>query len=194
MKRRGIAAFLPSSPLREQSKPKSAAPKKFRDDAENQNPNISTPPPPTTRQFCSPKGGKAAKETIKSSAERKVEEEREEWQQQKKPQPRLRSTLSVRNLFSGKDILSQISEFCQELKKLAVRSERPAVQEEANKEVKMVSEAAPEEEEVVVEKREKGKTDRDLNFKYLYIKIKTLITGLIQFNWGDNLTQILSFW
>ncbi|KAG1342204.1 hepatoma-derived growth factor-related protein 2 [Cocos nucifera] len=160
LKRRGIAAFLPSSPLREPLKPKAAAPKKFRHEGENQNPNISTPP--TSRQFGAPRGGKAAKEMIKSSTEKKVGEEREEWQQQKKPQPRLKSTLSARNLFSGKDILSQISEFCQELKKLAVRSERPDAQEEANKEVKKVSEAAPEE---VAEKREEGKTDQDLNSK-----------------------------
>ncbi|XP_017700396.2 uncharacterized protein LOC103715933 [Phoenix dactylifera] len=160
LKRRGIAAFFPSSPLREPSKPKAAAPKKFRDDAENQNPNLSTTP--TSRQFGAPKGGKTTKEMIKSSAEKKVEEEREEWQQQKKPQPRLKSTLSARNLFSGKDILSQLSEFCQELKKLAARSERPVAQEEADEEVKKVSKAAPEEE---AEKRERGKTDRDLNSK-----------------------------
>ncbi|XP_010906761.1 uncharacterized protein [Elaeis guineensis] len=162
LKRRGIAAFLPSSPLREPLKPKAAASKKFRDEGENQKPNISTPPPPTGSQFGAPKGGKTIKEMIKSSAEKKVEEEREEWQQQKKPQPRLKSTLSARNLFSGKDILSQISEFCQELKKLAGRSERPDAQEEANKEVKKVSESAPEEK---VENREEGKTDRDLNSK-----------------------------
>ncbi|XP_038974768.1 uncharacterized protein LOC103724109 [Phoenix dactylifera] len=108
-------------------KTKAAAPKKFGDHLENQNPNLSTPPP-ASRSFGAPRRTKTAKEMIQSSAE-KVEEEREEWQQQKKSQPRHKNTLSARNLFSGKDILCQISEFCQELKKLTVGSERPAAQE-----------------------------------------------------------------
>ncbi|KAF3773133.1 hypothetical protein EJ110_NYTH56062 [Nymphaea thermarum] len=40
--------------------------------------------------------------------------------------PPLRSTHSARNLFAGRDILSQISEFCTELKKLALNGNRAA--------------------------------------------------------------------
>lgn len=35
--------------------------------------------------------------------------------------PKLKSTLSARNLFAGRDLLNQITEFCSELKKLATR-------------------------------------------------------------------------
>lgn len=35
--------------------------------------------------------------------------------------PKLRSTLSARNLFSGGDLLNKVAEFCNELKKLATR-------------------------------------------------------------------------
>ncbi|XP_072973393.1 uncharacterized protein [Typha angustifolia] len=126
-KRRG--AVLASSPLREGLKPKAAS-KKFREDAENRDPNMPTPPP-ATRPIGVPKGGKNLKELIKSSAEKKAnEEEREELVSQKKPLPRLRSTLSARNLFSGRDILGQISEFCSELKKMAVGGKTDSKEEE----------------------------------------------------------------
>ncbi|RWW01079.1 hypothetical protein GW17_00035904 [Ensete ventricosum] len=104
-RRAGIAApLLPVSP----HKPKAAASKKFREDLENQDPNQSTPQRPS-RPFGAPKKCNTAKEMIKSSAEKKVEEQREE-PKQKKAQPRLKSTLSASNLFSGKDIMNQISE------------------------------------------------------------------------------------
>uniref|UniRef100_A0A8N4EUU0 Uncharacterized protein LOC105035521 n=1 Tax=Elaeis guineensis var. tenera TaxID=51953 RepID=A0A8N4EUU0_ELAGV len=161
LKRRGIMAFLPSSPLCESLKTKAAASKMLRDDLENQNPNLSTPPPPS-RSLGAPKMTKIAKELIKPRTEKNVEEEREQWQQQKNCKPQLKSTLSVRNLFSGKDILSQISEFCQELKKLAVRSVRPAAQEETKEEEgNKIPETTPEE----VGKRELGKRDLDSNSK-----------------------------
>lgn len=75
---------------------------------------------------------------IKPSAKEEVEEKREE-PKQKKLQPRLKSTMSERNLFSGKDILSQISEFYHELKRMAVGSRTPPVGGEA-KEVKKAAE------------------------------------------------------
>ncbi|PKA49848.1 hypothetical protein AXF42_Ash004390 [Apostasia shenzhenica] len=104
-RRAGIVNFIPSP-----SQPKSYS-KKFLEDLENQDPNMETNAPRTKK-----------KEEIKSSAEKKEVEAEEEGKVQRKmlqPQRRLKSTLSARNLFSGKDVLSQISEFCHELKKLA---------------------------------------------------------------------------
>lgn len=46
--------------------------------------------------------------------------------------PRLRSTLSARNLFAGRDILNQISDFCHELKKLATRAKERENAEKPN--------------------------------------------------------------
>ncbi|XP_039046283.1 uncharacterized protein LOC120186411 [Hibiscus syriacus] len=77
------------------------------DDNENQNPNLSTSPP--NQQANS------LKAAIKSSSERK--------------KPTLKSTLSTRNLFAGRDILSHISEFCNELKKLATRARERETEE-----------------------------------------------------------------
>lgn len=80
------------------------------EDGENQNPNILTPP-----NYKS----KSMKEAIKSSAEKKTMDD----SNLKKEQPRsLKSTLSARNLFTGGDILNKVTEFCNELKKLAMRS------------------------------------------------------------------------
>ncbi|KAI3448902.1 hypothetical protein Pfo_005567 [Paulownia fortunei] len=79
------------------------------EDGENQDPNFSTP--------LNHKA-KVGKEAIKSSTEKKqindtiVKNERT---------PKLRSTLSARNLFSGGDLLNKVAEFCNELKKLATR-------------------------------------------------------------------------
>lgn len=80
------------------------------EDGENQDPNLSTP--------LNHKA-KVGKEAIKSSTEKKqtndtlVKDERT---------PKLRSTLSARNLFSGGDLLNKVAEFCNELKKLATRN------------------------------------------------------------------------
>ncbi|XP_050386043.1 uncharacterized protein LOC126802453 isoform X2 [Argentina anserina] len=74
---------------------------RFKEDSENQNPNLSTPPNYQA---------KAMKEAIKSSTENN------------EVLPRLKSTLSARNLFAGKDILNQITDFCSELKRLATRA------------------------------------------------------------------------
>ncbi|KAG6472059.1 hypothetical protein ZIOFF_069514 [Zingiber officinale] len=76
----------------------------------------------------------AVKEMIKSSARKKVEEERKEPKLEKLP-PRLKSTMSARNLFSGKDLLSQIFEFYHELKRMAVESKTPIGEEAEKKEV-----------------------------------------------------------
>lgn len=101
-----------SSPFRSPTKSK-----KQLEDTENQDPNL---PRPTGV----PKGGKNWKDPVKCSAGRNnnTNEESEELlcEQEKTRQPRLRSTLSARNLFSGRDILGQITEFCNEIKRIAV--------------------------------------------------------------------------
>ncbi|KAG6411427.1 hypothetical protein SASPL_129509 [Salvia splendens] len=78
------------------------------ENAENQDPNFSTPV-----QYKA-WFGKAA---TKSSANRKEDSYANEGA------PKLRSTLSARNLFSGTDLLSKVSEFCNELKKLTTRAQ-----------------------------------------------------------------------
>ncbi|XP_022866770.1 uncharacterized protein LOC111386542 isoform X2 [Olea europaea var. sylvestris] len=80
------------------------------DDSENQDPNFSTP---------SNRKGHGMKEGIKSSAERK--KLTDDIITTKNQAPRLKSTLSARNLFSGGDLLNKVAEFCNELKKLATR-------------------------------------------------------------------------
>ncbi|KAK8505057.1 hypothetical protein V6N13_140054 [Hibiscus sabdariffa] len=94
------------------------------DDCENQNPNLSTPPP---NQHA-----KSLKAVIKSSSERKkpmVTEDIPQPQPQSDEMRRLKSTLSTRNLFAGRDILSHISDFCNELKKLATRARERETEE-----------------------------------------------------------------
>ncbi|CAN6904040.1 unnamed protein product [Brassica oleracea] len=68
------------------------------EDSENQNPNLSTPP-------------RSWRAALKSSSAKKMSKET----------PKLKSTQSARNLFSGRDIFGHISEFCYELKRLATR-------------------------------------------------------------------------
>ncbi|XP_074583956.1 uncharacterized protein LOC141839983 [Curcuma longa] len=126
LKRRvGVVAapLLPESPV----KPRTAASKVSKVDLENQDPHQSTP----SRPARPPKTRNPVKEIVKSSA-KEVEEKREE-PKQKKVQPRLKSTMSASNLFSGKDILSQISEFYRELKRMAVGSRAPPVRENLHK-------------------------------------------------------------
>jgi hypothetical protein len=112
----GTAAF--ASP----SKPKAAPRKRFQDDAENQDPALATPPPAASRPPFggAPRWAKNAKEAIKSSAEKRPgNAEREALLSKHVPPRQLKSTLSARNLFSGKDILGQISDFYNELKRMA---------------------------------------------------------------------------
>ncbi|XP_073155174.1 uncharacterized protein [Henckelia pumila] len=84
---------------------------KILEDGENKNPNFSTPPNHKA---------KLRKEAIKSSTEKKP---RDDTALRKADQiPKLKSTLSARNLFSGGgDILNKVAEFCNELKKLATK-------------------------------------------------------------------------
>ncbi|KAK3017297.1 hypothetical protein RJ639_006896 [Escallonia herrerae] len=91
------------------------------EDGENQNPNLSTPPNNKSRFL---------KQAVKSSTEKKQVDSflREE------EKPRLKSKLSAQNLFAGRDILNQITDFCSELKRLAMRAkERENVEESAKK-------------------------------------------------------------
>ncbi|CAI9764690.1 unnamed protein product [Fraxinus pennsylvanica] len=80
------------------------------EDSENQDPNFATPPN---------RKGHGMKEGIKSSGDKK--KETDDIMTTKNEAPRLRSTLSARNLFSGGDLLNKVAEFCNELKKLATR-------------------------------------------------------------------------
>ncbi|CAJ2639171.1 unnamed protein product [Trifolium pratense] len=82
---------------------------RFNLDMENQNPNLVTP------QF------KSMKSLIKSSEEKKKLVD-ETLQDNNKAVPSLKSTLSAKNLFSRRPILNQITEFCNELKRLALRA------------------------------------------------------------------------
>lgn len=84
---------------------------RFKEDSENQNPNLSTPPIYQA---------KAMKEAIKSSTEKK--QAIDSTPQNNEVLPRLKSTLSARNLFAGKDILNQITDFCGELKRMAMKA------------------------------------------------------------------------
>ncbi|KAG6514512.1 hypothetical protein ZIOFF_024875 [Zingiber officinale] len=141
LKRRGglvAAPLLPTSPL----KPKAS--KAFKEDLENQDLNQSMPtrlPRPTKTQ-------NTAKEMIKLSTGKKVEEEREKSKPEKLP-PHLKSTMSARNLFSKKDLLSKISEFYHELKRMVVRSKTP-VREEAKKEVNNVAESPQQDSKLLI--------------------------------------------
>ncbi|MED6196373.1 hypothetical protein PIB30_046844 [Stylosanthes scabra] len=83
---------------------------RFNEDSENQNPNLFTPP---MNPF------KYMKAAVKSSEEKKKPAD-DTFLNNKAPS--LRSTLSARNLFAGRPILNQITEFCNEIKKLATRA------------------------------------------------------------------------
>ncbi|KAE8727461.1 RING/U-box superfamily protein isoform 1 [Hibiscus syriacus] len=112
------------------------------DDGENQNPNLSIPP--------MDQQAKSLKAAIKSSSERKKSMVRDDISQsQIDEMQRLKSTSLSRNLFASRDILSHISEFCNELKKLATRAR------ERETEGKMGEEKIQAQEAVVVEKERK---------------------------------------
>ncbi|GAB4832598.1 hypothetical protein Ancab_006617 [Ancistrocladus abbreviatus] len=98
LKRRGLAQSSNSSLSNE--------------DGENQNPNLSTP----IYQI------KSMKAAVKSSAEKKEERDNDYSEiLLADEKPRLKSTLSARDLFGGNDIFNKITEFCHELKKMATR-------------------------------------------------------------------------
>ncbi|KAL2330804.1 hypothetical protein Fmac_018385 [Flemingia macrophylla] len=119
--KRRVPALSSASPLADKFR--------FNQDSENQNPNLFTPPTKVN----------LGKEAIKSSKEKKkvVGDTFEDHKV-----PSLRSTLSARNLFVGRPILNQITDFCNELKKLAIRA-----RERENDE-----KLSPKESEEVVEK------------------------------------------
>ncbi|XP_024025896.1 uncharacterized protein LOC112090256 isoform X2 [Morus notabilis] len=100
---------------------------KFNEDCENLNPNLSTPPPYNNQS-------RILKAAIKSSAETKEAMATDEAVAML-PQPRLKSTLSARNLFAGRDILNQISDFCSELKRMAMRPKERENEESAKENV-----------------------------------------------------------
>jgi len=106
---------------------------KFNQDSENQDPNVFiTPPTSKTNPM---------KEAIKSSEEKQnlVDDTLEDHKV-----PSLRSTLSAKNLFAGRPILNQITEFCNELKKLAIRAtERENAENSIPKESEEVVEKTP---------------------------------------------------
>ncbi|TXG55782.1 hypothetical protein EZV62_017095 [Acer yangbiense] len=111
---------------------------KFNEDGENQNPNSPTPNNPQV---------KSLKEAIKSSSEKnKLINDTSKNDDQ--VLPRLKSTLSARNLFAGRDILGHITDFCNELKKLASRARDREEKVEKLNEKK--SEVGVKKEEVVV--------------------------------------------
>lgn len=115
--RGGGAVATPTPP-----KPKAVPKKRFQEDGENQDPALATPPPrqaPSKPPFGAPRWNKNAKEAIKSSEEKRPSNAEKEALLNKHAPPRkLKSTLSARNLFSGKDILGQISDFYDELKRM----------------------------------------------------------------------------
>lgn len=82
---------------------------RYVEDGENQNPNFFSTP---SHQF------NIMKATIKSSTEKRQIAN----PTKKEETPRLRSTLSARNLFGGRELMNHISEFCNELKRLATRA------------------------------------------------------------------------
>lgn len=96
--KRRVPALLSSSPKDDKLR--------FTQDSENQNPNLFTPPI------------KSTKSVIKSSEEKK--KLADDTFQDNLVAPSLRSTLSAKNLFTKRPILNQITEFCNELKKLAL--------------------------------------------------------------------------
>lgn len=94
------------------------------EDNENWNPNLSTPP---LRAKTMPK--KLAK---KSSMEEKTQMDDLRDNSAKSDKKRgLRSTFSARNLVAGGEILSQITEFCAELKKMARKGSKKGAPEKA---------------------------------------------------------------
>ncbi|XP_057978674.1 uncharacterized protein LOC131165045 [Malania oleifera] len=84
--------------------------KKFTEDSENQNPNLHTPPHHQAKPM---------KAAFKSSTEKKklIDDSSQDAET-----PWLKRTLSARNLFAGRDILNQVTEFCHELKRLAMKA------------------------------------------------------------------------
>ncbi|PSS26464.1 Myosin-1 like [Actinidia chinensis var. chinensis] len=139
LKRRGLL----QPPL---SSTKESKCERFVEDRENHNPNFSTTP---SHQY------NTMKAAIKSSTEKEKEKKKNDNSSQKEERPQLRSTLSARNLFAGRDILSQISEFCNELKRLTTRA-----RERENVEGLSAKEECGGENVGKVDEREEGERER----------------------------------
>ncbi|KAL3815085.1 hypothetical protein ACJIZ3_016353 [Penstemon smallii] len=116
------------------------------EDCEDQDPNFSTPPKYKA---------KARKDEIKSSTERKQNYDNITMKEQT---PKLRSTLSAKNLFLGGDILNKVAEFCTELKRSATKSKD-------EKGRKPLLELCKETSEVTETRGSKGKLTRKKNIK-----------------------------
>lgn len=114
LKRRGLAQPLFSSP-------KYSKYDRFVEDGENQNPNFPTTP---SHQQTSLKAAAS-----KSSTEKK--KHTNSFSHKDERPPHLKSTLSARNLFGGRDILSHITEFCNDLKKMAMRAKESEIVEKS---------------------------------------------------------------
>ncbi|KAL2940489.1 hypothetical protein RDABS01_007425 [Bienertia sinuspersici] len=85
------------------------------EEIENQNPNLSTPPNHNQNKHLNNKAG------IKSSAEKKVDDDYSEIMLESDEKPKqLKATQSAKDLFGSKEIFGKITEFCSELKKMAV--------------------------------------------------------------------------
>lgn len=112
---------------------------KFNEDGENQNPNS---PNPNSSNLHS----KSMKAAIKSSSE-KNRLIHDTSQNDDRVLPRLKSTLSAKNLFAGQNLLGHITEVCNELKKLASRARERENVEKLNEKK---SEVGVKKEEVVV--------------------------------------------
>ncbi|XP_047339277.1 uncharacterized protein LOC124942766 [Impatiens glandulifera] len=105
LKRRGFSQSL-NSPSKSE---------RFIEDGENQNPNFSTP----SKQYNSMK----AKILLSNSDKKKKKQIPIEEKEEENVVHKLKSTLSARNLFTGgRNLLGPITEFCNELKRLAMRT------------------------------------------------------------------------
>ncbi|KAJ4979532.1 hypothetical protein NE237_010312 [Protea cynaroides] len=128
LKKRGLMSSS-NQPIPDPEVEKTTAskpPNKFNRENENKNPNFSTP---QNHQ------SKIMKAEIKSSTEKKKhfnESPPLADSTESNRRPHLKSTLSARNLFGGRDILNQISEFCNELKKLTTRAKERENPEASN--------------------------------------------------------------
>ncbi|GLT39728.1 hypothetical protein SLA2020_139040 [Shorea laevis] len=88
----------------------------FSEDSENKNPNLSSTPPIEEKTLL-----KLKKPSTKSTTEKKIGMKMDgsvENLGKNDRKPSLRSTFSARNLVPGREIMSQITDFCAELKKI----------------------------------------------------------------------------
>ncbi|KAL5762761.1 hypothetical protein ACOSP7_019025 [Xanthoceras sorbifolium] len=118
---------------------------KCNEDCENQNPN--SPTPNNNHQV------KSMKAAVKSSSEKNKLINDTSQNDDDQVSPRLKSTLSARNLFTGRDILGHITEFCNELKRLASRARERENVETLTEKKSEVEVGGVKKEEVVSESR-----------------------------------------